>query len=312
VSAQLNGCWDIRVHENRVEEFNEPGGARPRAWWLKIEGADTAAPKGEFVSAFSGNLNPIEEISIRGNELVFGFRPKQRLIGGGEGGTRHLVYRARLVGDRLEGTYEVEGQNQPPTKWTGVRAPVIPDKDDGTWRESETLALFNGRDLSGWHPVVPEREASWSARNGVLIATGRGSDLISDKKSWNFKLHLEYKLPPGSNSGIGLRARYEVQIMDGYGQPPDSHSTGALYSRIAPSENASKPAGEWQIYDIRLVGRQVTIVLNGKTVIDKGEIEGLTAIASDPNEGEPGALILQGDHGRVEFRNILMTLLVKM
>jgi hypothetical protein len=56
----------------------------------------------------------------------------------------------------------------------------------------------------------------------------------------------------------------------------------------------------------------VTVVLNGKTVIDKGEIEGLTAIASDPNEGEPGALILQGDHGPVEFRNILITPLVKM
>ena len=298
-SAQFNGYWDIQVHDNA------------HAWWLKIEGAGTAAPKGEFVSAFDGNLNPIEEISIRGNEFVFGFHPKDRSKGG-EGGTRHLVYRARLVDNRLEGTFETEGQNHPPVKWTGVRAPVIRDKDDGTWREGPTIALFNDRDLSGWRTLVPEREGGWSVKNGVLAGTGRGSNIISEKKFWNFKLHVEYRLPPGSNSGIGLRARYEVQIKEDYGKPPDSHSNGALYSRIAPRENASKPPGEWQVYDIRLVGRQVTVVLNGKTVIDKGELEGLTAIASDPNEGEPGALILQGDHGPVEFRNILITPLVKM
>jgi hypothetical protein len=108
-----------------------------------------------------------------------------------------------------------------------------------------------------------------------------------------------------------LRARYEVQILDDYGRPANTHGNGALYSRILPSENASKPAGEWQTYDIRLVGRQVTVVLNGRKVIDKGEIEGLTAIASDANEGQPGPLILQGDHGPVEFRAIVLTPLVK-
>ncbi len=75
--------------------------------------------------------------------------------------------------------------------------------------------------------------------------------------------------------------------------------------------NPSKPAGEWQSYDIRLIGRDVTVILNSQKIIDKGEIEGLTAIASDPNEAEPGALILQGDHGSVEFRNITLTTLVK-
>jgi hypothetical protein len=52
-------------------------------------------------------------------------------------------------------------------------------------------------------------------------------------------------------------------------------------------------------------------VLNGKTIIDKGEVEGLTAIAIDANEAEPGPIYLQGDHGNVDFRNIVVTPLVK-
>ncbi len=115
----------------------------------------------------------------------------------------------------------------------------------------------------------------------------------------------------GSNSGIGLRGRYEIQVLDDYGQPPNSHSNGSLYSRIAPSVNASKRPGEWQVYDITLIGRDVTVVLNGKKLIDRQVIEGLTAMGHDPNEGEPGPISLQGDHGPIAFRNILLTPLVK-
>ncbi len=287
-NAQFNGYWDITVHDEK----------HPRAWWLKIEGADTASPKGDFISAYSGDLNRIDEISIEDNELVFGFRPQAKA-----GETRHLVYRAKLAGDKLEGTY---GK----LTWTGVRAPVIKDKDDGSWRDGESVELFNGRDLTGWHALESDREFKWSVNDGLLTGPGRGANIITDGKFWNFKLHVEYRIPPHSNSGIGLRARYEVQIEDDNGKL-DSHTNGALYSRIPPRVNATKPAGEWQTYDIRLVGRQVTVVLNGQTIIDKGTIEGLTAIASDPNEGEPGAIILQGDHGAVEFRNMRLTTLVK-
>lgn len=296
--SDFNGSWDITV----------PNDARHRAWWLKIEGAGTPHPSGEFVSAYAGDLNRIDEISIKGNELTFGFRPKSN---NPNAAPRHLVYRAHLTGGKLEGTFEGEGPNATPVKWTGVRAPVIRDKDDGTWRKGKTITLFDGRDLAGWHTQEPEHASGWSVKNGVLASTGHVSNLVSNQKFWNFELHLEFKVPPGSNSGIGLRARYEVQIIDDYGKPPNTHGNGALYSRILPTENASKPPNEWQTYDIRLVGRQVTVKLNGKTIIDKGTIEGLTAIASDPNEGEPGPISLQGDHGPVEFRNILITPLEK-
>ena len=297
----FNGSWDIQVNDQ----------VHPRAWWLKIVGAGTNSPGGEFVSAYAGDLNHIDDIAIHGDELVFGFISKARVPGASTVTSRHLVYKAHLEGGKLKGTFQAEGQEKPPVTWTGVRAPLIKDKDDGSWREGESISLFKGRDLSGWHALESDREFKWSVNNGILTAPGHGANLVTDQKFWNFRLHLEYRIPAGSNSGIGLRARYEVQIKEDYGKPPDTHSNGALYSRIAPRLNPGKPAGEWQSYDIRLIGREVTVKLNGENIVDKGEIEGLTAIASDPNEAEPGALILQGDHGSVEFRNIMLTTLVK-
>ncbi len=289
-NPKLNGRWDITVD-------NE---ARRRAWWLEIEGAGTASPKGSFISAYAGDLNKIDEIEIRGDELVFGFRPR----GGG-----HLVYRARLVGDKLVGTFEPQGR--PALKWIGVRAPEIRDRDDGKWKRGKPVALFNGSDLSGWKAVVPNRDLGWTAAGGALKNEPKANNLISEQKFWNFEMRVEFRLGEKSNSGLGLRGRYEVQILEDHGRQPDTHSNGALYSRIAPAVNASKPAGEWQSFDIRLVGRQITVVLNGTTLIDKGEIDGLTAVAVDANEGEPGPIVLQGDHGAVEFRKIEITPLTR-
>ncbi len=276
--ARFNGRWDITA----------PGG---HAAWLEITGAATDHPQGKYVSAFNGDMNVIEQITIRDGELRFGWP------------SRKLSYAARLAGGKLEGTL--------PQRWVGVPAPVIGEKDDGTWRAGETVSLFNGKDLAGWKAVGGGALSGWSVKKGALAGTGDASNIISDRKFWNFILHVEFKMAPHSNSGIGLRGRYEVQLLEDYGNPPNAHSDGSIYSRIAPSENASKPAGEWQTYEIRLVGRQATVVLNGKKIIDRGEIEGLTAIAVDANEAEPGPVYLQGDHGPVEFRNILVTQLVK-
>src|SRR5207248_3824638 len=121
-----------------------------------------------------------------------------------------------------------------------------------------------------------------------------------------FALHVEYKIGAGSNSGIGLRGRYEVQIADDAGKQPSVHGNGAVYGRIAPVVNASKDPGEWQTFDIRLVGRQVTEYLNGIRIIDRQTIDGLTAIAIDANEADPGPILLQGDHGIVEFRKLVL------
>ncbi len=298
--TDFNGRWDITV----------PPPAH-RAWWLEVRGAGTPTPAVKFVSAYAGDLNIADEVSVKGGELVFGFRFKQRPREGEAPVPVHSVYRARLSGGKLVGTAVTEGSKEPTIHWIGVRAPVIKDKDDGTWRDEKPITLFNGKDLSGWEPVEKDRKFGWTVADGVLKAPGGGANLQSTRKFWNFKLHIEYKMLPGSNSGIGLRGRYEVQIQDDYGKPIDSHSDGALYSRIAPRVNACKPAGQWQSYDITLIGRDVTVVLNGINVIDKQVVEGLTAMADNPDEALPGPIMLQGDHGPVEFRNIVVTPLVK-
>jgi hypothetical protein len=291
--AQFNGRWDLKV-------INE---SRRRAWWLEVSGAGTAGLKGRFVGFPGGDMNDIEQMAIKDGVLRFTFDRPAR----GENRAIHQEYTARLAGGKLEGTMKAGRQE---LKWVGERAPEIADKDDGSWKPGKPVALFNGKDLSGWHGIVAGQDLGWTVENGMLKSTGHANNLETDAKFWNYTLHIEYRVGPKSNSGVGLRGRYEVQILEDYGRPLDRHSNGALYSRIIPAVAASKPAGEWQTYDIRLVGRNVKVVLNDKKVVE-GVIEGLTAIATDCEEGKPGPLTLQGDHGPVEFRSVVLTPLEK-
>jgi len=123
-----------------------------------------------------------------------------------------------------------------------------------------------------------------------------GINLLTVAQYDDFKLHIEASYPKGSNSGIYLRGRYEVQVEDSYGRDPDSILFGGIYGFLTPNEMAALPAGEWQVFDITLIGRRVTIVANGKTIISDQIIPGITGGAIDSKEGEPGPLLLQGDH----------------
>jgi len=293
--TQFNGRWDILVTD-------EP---RARAWWMEISGAGTPEIKGKFIGFPGGDLNDIPQPAIQDGWLHFGFDYKDPKTGK----PMHREYQAKYREHRLFGAMRAsDGET---LQWVAKRAPEITEKDDGTWRDGTPVELFNHKDLSGWRGLIPNLPLGWKAQDGIMANTAGANNLVSDATFWNFKLHVEYRVGEHSNSGIGLRGRYEVQILEDYGKPPNLHSNGALYSRIAPSVNASKPAGEWQAYDIRLVGREVTVVLNDKKVIDKQEIEGLTAIAASPDESKPGPILLQGDHGPVEFRNIVLTPLIK-
>jgi hypothetical protein len=142
----------------------------------------------------------------------------------------------------------------------------------------------------------------------VVVEPKDNSDLVSEASFENFKLHVEFNVDAHSNSGVYLRGRYEIQILDNDDPKMalDPHGCGALYSRVAPKLDATKPAGEWQSYDISLVGRSLQVVLNGKPILDT-IVDGITGGALDPFEGGPGPLMLQGDHGKVRFRNILVT-----
>jgi hypothetical protein len=294
--SDFNGRWDITT-------LTQP---RPRAWWVELSGVGSTKAAGKFVSAYGGDMNTVDTVVVENGELRFTIANSSR-----NAKRPAPVYRARLVNGKLEGTLETPGATGAPLKWTGVRAPAIADKDDGSWQEGKPIELFNGKDLTGWKALNPGAEMKWSYKDGVLRNAPPTTDLISEEKFWNFKLHVDFRIVEHSNSGIGLRGRYEIQILEDYGKPVNSHGAGALYSRIAPSVNASKPAGEWQSYDIRLVGRTLTVVHNGIKVLDKVEVEGLTAIANNSDEAEPGPFIIQGDHSYVEIKSFLVTPLLK-
>ena len=288
----FNGRWTIDVDAGRG-----------RVWWLKLSGAGTEGVKGEFVGAPGGGLDPIPELLIHDGELSFKFR---RSYGQG---SQEAIYRARVVDGQLKGTYQAEGSTRA-LNWTGKRAPEILDEFDN-WTEDKPVSLFNGRDLSGWRIQDPNRRGTWQVVNGVLRNDPAASDIATEQRFWNFKLHAEYRLTPHTNAGFGLRGRYEVQVLEDYGRPASNKGHGALYSRILPAQNASKPAGEWQSLDVTLIGRRLDVVLNGVKIIEGQEIEGFTAIATAANEGEPGPITIQGDHGSVEYRNLRITPLKK-
>ena len=155
--------------------------------------------------------------------------------------------------------------------------------------------------------MAAKAKNGWVVRDGLLVNAEPGNNLLTERKFDDFQLHAEFRYPKGSNSGIYLRGRYEVQIEDNYGQEPDSHHIGGVYGFLTPSVNAARKAGEWQTLDVTLVGRVVTVALNGERIIDRQTIPGITGGALDSDEGAPGPLLLQGDHGPIEFRKVTLT-----
>ena len=151
------------------------------------------------------------------------------------------LYWARLEDGKLKGTFEIEGDPSTYLEWTGVRAPALLEKDDASWKRGDPVVLFNGRDLTGWQPVPPGHPAGWIVKEGALIALPGASDLVSEKKFVNFVVEAEYWIEPHTNTGIGLRGRYEVQIADDADRPASNRGTGAILGRIAPTLNAKSP-----------------------------------------------------------------------
>jgi hypothetical protein len=215
------------------------------------------------------------------------------------------VFEARLDGGVLKG--QVRYADGKIHHFEGKRAPELAAAGAPRW--GAPVTLFDGKTLNGWRLRDPNAKMGWAVVNGELAVVNPegNADLVTERTFQDLKLHIEFNVEPHSNSGVYLRGRYEIQILDDPTKVTEEHGCGALYSRIAPSLDATKPAGEWQAYDITLVGRRLTVVLNGKTIIDNALVDGITGGAVNPFEGEPGPLMLQGDHGKVRFRNIILT-----
>lgn len=277
-------------------------------WDLTVQGADGAYPSwleirlrtetqlmAEFVGRF-GSRRHAAAVSFADGRLQLRI-PVQYEPGGDE-----LVFDGRLEDDRLSGQTRIgDGGSY---AWTGVRAPLLARTDVGKW--GEPVAMI-GDGLSGWHPRSLQHAGCWTVDDGILRATPPCVDLVSDVQFDDFRLELEFRYPPGSNSGVYLRGRYEVQIQDDRGRAVDPLRIGGLYGFIAPQTNAAGAPNEWQSMDVELVGRRLTVSLNGTEIISNREIPGITGGALDSDEGNAGPLMLQGDHGPIEFRNILIT-----
>jgi hypothetical protein len=282
--VRLVGRWDITI--------TTPTGSAPS--WLEIDSSGREALVGHIVGIV-GNVRPISEIIVEGDSLRFAV-PRQW-----EGGDGALRVVGRLQGDRLVGRMTFPDNTT--LNWQGVRAPRLARAQPPVW--GAPIRLLNKNDLNGWQPMGSSNQ--WVVSNGVLSSPKSGVNLRTSRTFGDFKLHIEFRYPKESNSGVYLRGRYEVQVEDDYGREPYSHRFSGIYGFVTPSEIVARPAGQWQTYDITLVGRQVTVVANGKMVICNQEIPGITGGAIDSNEGEPGPLYLQGDHGPIEYRNIVVT-----
>jgi len=282
-----NGRWNLSVDK-------EPRG---RVWWLEVSGAGTRSIAGRFVGAPGGQLDKIPAISIDHKELHWSF----------ERAGKKLTYTASIEKGSLVGRQSIDGT--PALTFRGERAPAIRDRDGEQWKPGKTEDLM--KSLDGWVTTFPGRAMEWTLADGILKNKSKASDIKTVEKYWNFELDAEFRYEKGSNSGIGLRGRYEIQIQDTRDEPLSGHSLGAVYSRITPSLDAANPPGQWQTINIRLVGRTVTVKLNGKLVVDHQEIEGFTAMAFDGDEAMPGPIAVQGDHGIVEFRKLTVTPLVR-
>ena len=140
-----------------------------------------------------------------------------------------------------------------------------------------------------------------------MIADPGAGDILTTRYYRDFRLHVELRLARESDSGIYLRGRHEIQTSNVPLREAESGRNGILYGLIAPAAHALLPPDERQSYDITLVGRRLTVVLNGTTLIADQDMPGTTGGALDSDEGMPGPVMLQGFLGEVAFRRIVLT-----
>ncbi len=299
-----------------------PNGA---AGWLGIEQKDGKL-EGSLLWG-GGSVLPVASVAIEGDQLIVKrIREGKRKERDGTLVTFQIVQvlTGKVDGDTLNlTTVEVndKGKQSGQGELSGKRIPPLPPAPDLSKVEfGPPLSLFNGRDLTGWKLVKDDLPSGWTVENGILVNRApqeegkphkRYANLRTELEFEDFNLTLETRVPPAGNSGIYLRGIYEIQVSDSFGKPLDAHNMGGIYSRTCPTVAAEKPAGEWQAYDITLVNRHITVILNGQKIIDNQPVRGCTGGALWSDEFRPGPIFLQGDHTSVDYRNIVLRAVVK-
>lgn len=307
VLAGAAAAQDVKTFLGRWDMTVTPASGNPYPQWMelvekdgKIEGR--VQPRG-------GGWRPILGAKVEGSKIVVAVSAAGR----GPAINWELTSEGK---DKLTGV-EKRGENNGPSL-VGLRAPKLDRPMPKKW--TKPVAIFNGKDLTGWEPIGNVKNNKWVARDGELVndnpvvegQRGPGAANLKTTEKWqDFKLHIEVNCPEGGNSGIYLRGRYEVQVGTEGGKLPD-HEMGAIYSHYPPPADAELGLGKWTSFDITLVGRHVTVVRDGKMYHNNVEIPGPTGGALDSNEAEPGPFFLQGDHhGVIRYRNITVSVPAK-
>jgi hypothetical protein len=282
--SPFEGRWNFNI--------STPGGTR--ASWLGIAEKDGALVVN--YQPTGGNVFQIKEVKVEGGKLILG-------INAAGPNRPAMTWELEAKGDQLTGVQK-RGDNT--VQLTGMRAPSLKRKEPKNWTKPEPI--FNGKDLTGWEPIGDPAKSFWTVKDGLLVNEKLGVNLKSTGKWEDFKLHFEVSLPDHTNSGFYMRGRYELQLECCDSKAPAERRNGSIYGRIAPVNPPAVTAGQWDSYDVTLVGRTLTVVHNSVKTIDRQELEGITGGAIDANEGEPGPFYIQGDHaGGVKFRNITLS-----
>jgi len=300
-----------------------PGGG---AGWLGVEYQD-----GQLKSSIlwgGGSVVPVSRTKMDGDTLILERDHKIRRRDSSGKVVRTDEYTekilAKVSGDELSLTQIIPGRNgrdERSSDFTGKRTPPLPPRPDlSKVKYGKPIKLFNGTNLDGWKLTNPRQANGWSVEDGVLVNRPEQKEgephisygnLRTEGEFEDFNLKLEVNIPKRNNSGVYLRGIYEVQVSDTYGRGLDSHNMGGIYSRITPIVSAEKPAGQWQTLDMTLLDRHVTVKLNVKTIIDNEPLLGCTGGAMWSDQFRPGPIYLQGDHTAVNYRNIVLTPIIK-
>jgi hypothetical protein len=275
-------------------------------YWLEVK-QDGGKLSGMFLNR-GGHPLEVPVIKVENGELVF--QPD-----GGQRGPGP-EYRLRAQGNKLTGSVKLGDRT---VQLAGARPPKWDHYDANAPHKFGTpVALFDGKTMDAWDIQNKDRPMKWTIENGAMTNDPPGSNnLVSKQKFQDFKIQAEYKLDTPhpnarggmtkANSGIYLRGRYELQVLDDYGDKPFERGHMSVYGWHTPTSNASKPAGEWQSMEATVVGNKVTVLLNGTKVQDNVTLEAITGGALDANESEPGPIMLQGDHEKVWYRKVTVT-----
>jgi hypothetical protein len=266
-------------------------------FWLELK-EENGQLSGLFLNR-GGSPVKLASVEIKGDELTF----QTAAAGNNPGQTHH----AKLVGGKLTGSVTVRDR---PINWVGVHPPTWKTADANAKHTFGKPVELVGATLDEWGLQRPDRPSGWSIVDGAMTNEKGANNLVSKQTFKDFRIQAEYKVDTGSNSGIYLRGRYELQVLDDYGKAPEEHGHMAIYAWVKPLVNASKPGGEWQAMEATIVGNRVTVILNGQKVHDNAQIQAITGGALDANEEAPGPIMLQGDHGKVWYRKVTVTPIV--